>query len=337
MANIKQYVDKIRSAIYGKEVRSSLADGIEAINKEVENTTRDFNDLRTEAGNAIGDLNISISEAKENITDLNNQNIIADTNISNLNEVNKIAATNIRSLDAQNITATANIRDLNIENTASVLNKELLNTENLEAQLHLEELPNKNVEAAQLKNELDEWIEDNKEIVEINDKILNLEEFKEDANSKIDKTMERVSINTEALNNRLKLYSRPHYIEGGVVGIVDLGSSLTSGNYILSITLNANNSGSENYYSSLLYSLQLVVGWQDNRTVNKIYLNSLGYTDAGGLDNVMAHDRCYAVFATTGGNTKPYGQSSSIHIHIPPYTSLGHITFKNASLYMLDI
>src|SRR5690625_1982974 len=39
MANIKKYTDKIRKSIYGKEVRGSLADGIEAINDEVEDNT----------------------------------------------------------------------------------------------------------------------------------------------------------------------------------------------------------------------------------------------------------------------------------------------------------
>lgn len=39
MANIKNYIENIRSAIFGKEVRGSLADGLAAINKETENTT----------------------------------------------------------------------------------------------------------------------------------------------------------------------------------------------------------------------------------------------------------------------------------------------------------
>ena len=39
MANISGILEKIRKAIYGKEVRGSLADGLEAINNETENTT----------------------------------------------------------------------------------------------------------------------------------------------------------------------------------------------------------------------------------------------------------------------------------------------------------
>lgn len=39
MANIKDKIAQIRQAIFGKEVRESIASGIEAINEEVENTT----------------------------------------------------------------------------------------------------------------------------------------------------------------------------------------------------------------------------------------------------------------------------------------------------------
>lgn len=39
MASISSFINKIRTAIYGKDVRSSIADGIEAINDEVESTT----------------------------------------------------------------------------------------------------------------------------------------------------------------------------------------------------------------------------------------------------------------------------------------------------------
>ena len=39
MANIKKHLDNIKGALYGKDVRSSIHDGIDAINKEVESTT----------------------------------------------------------------------------------------------------------------------------------------------------------------------------------------------------------------------------------------------------------------------------------------------------------
>lgn len=39
MANISEYISKIRTAIYGKDVRGSLADGLDAVNKETEAAT----------------------------------------------------------------------------------------------------------------------------------------------------------------------------------------------------------------------------------------------------------------------------------------------------------
>src|SRR5690625_51679 len=39
MADIRHLLDKIRKAIYGKEVRGSLADGLEAVNNEVKDAT----------------------------------------------------------------------------------------------------------------------------------------------------------------------------------------------------------------------------------------------------------------------------------------------------------
>ncbi len=40
MAEIKKYLSNIKNAVFGKEVRSSIHDGIDAINKEVESTTK---------------------------------------------------------------------------------------------------------------------------------------------------------------------------------------------------------------------------------------------------------------------------------------------------------
>ena len=63
MANISGILEKIREAIYGKEVRGSLADGLEAINNETETTTvrqkkleTTFNDLIINAGNSNAEI-----------------------------------------------------------------------------------------------------------------------------------------------------------------------------------------------------------------------------------------------------------------------------------------
>ena len=63
MANIKKHLDNIKGALFGKDVRSSIHDGIDAINKEVENTTgrqvdleKTFDQLVINAGNSNAEI-----------------------------------------------------------------------------------------------------------------------------------------------------------------------------------------------------------------------------------------------------------------------------------------
>lgn len=63
MANIKKELNNIKSAIYGKDVRGSIHDGIDAINKEVESTTgrqvdleSTFDQLVINAGNSNAEI-----------------------------------------------------------------------------------------------------------------------------------------------------------------------------------------------------------------------------------------------------------------------------------------
>ena len=63
MANIKKHLDNIKGALFGKEVRSSIHDGIDAINKEVESTTNrqehlegTFDQLIINSGNSNAEI-----------------------------------------------------------------------------------------------------------------------------------------------------------------------------------------------------------------------------------------------------------------------------------------
>lgn len=63
MANIKKHLDNIKGALFGKDVRSSIHDGIDAINKEVESTTgrqehleTTFDQLTINAGNSNAEI-----------------------------------------------------------------------------------------------------------------------------------------------------------------------------------------------------------------------------------------------------------------------------------------
>ena len=56
MANIQHWLEQIRRAIYGREVRSSIADAIEAINKEQSHLDGAFNQLIINAGNSNAEV-----------------------------------------------------------------------------------------------------------------------------------------------------------------------------------------------------------------------------------------------------------------------------------------
>ena len=70
MADIKTHLNNIKGALYGKDVRGSIHDGIDAINKEVESTTgrqvdleNTFDQLVINAGNSNAeDSQISLRE-----------------------------------------------------------------------------------------------------------------------------------------------------------------------------------------------------------------------------------------------------------------------------------
>ena len=67
MANIKKHLDNIKGALYGKDVRSSIHDGIDAINKEVESTTRKQVDLESTFDQLVinaGNSNAEIVDAR---------------------------------------------------------------------------------------------------------------------------------------------------------------------------------------------------------------------------------------------------------------------------------
>ena len=56
MANIQHWLEQIRRAIYGRQVRSSIADAIEAINKEQSHLDGAFDQLIINAGNSNAEI-----------------------------------------------------------------------------------------------------------------------------------------------------------------------------------------------------------------------------------------------------------------------------------------
>ena len=67
MANIKTHLDKIKNALFGQEVRGSIHDGIDAINKEVEGTTEKQNKLGEQFKNLVineGNSNAEVAASR---------------------------------------------------------------------------------------------------------------------------------------------------------------------------------------------------------------------------------------------------------------------------------
>lgn len=150
MANIKKHLDNIKGALFGKEVRSSIHDGIDAINKEVESTTNrqehlegTFDQLIINSGNSnaeivdarvgengksyakLGDRLDEVDsqlEHKANKSDLN----LASSNISIL-ENNKADKTHIWSMSNMG----QDIKEAMTGGSVAVVGKDMVLEENI--------------------------------------------------------------------------------------------------------------------------------------------------------------------------------------------------------------
>ncbi|OPX47896.1 phage head spike fiber domain-containing protein [Clostridium thermobutyricum] len=132
MADISQYTDKIRHAVYGKEVRGSLADGIEAINTEVEANTKHVNDTSTDIQNFKNEINQaeSIRVQDENERKSNETNRINEFD-SMKNEFNSLKNNSTEATNnANNAANNANSTATNSENRTSQAINDLTNKVN---------------------------------------------------------------------------------------------------------------------------------------------------------------------------------------------------------------
>ena len=97
MANIADKVAQIRQATYGKDVRESIASGIEAINTEVVNTTARQNVIDGQEQTRINNENTRIANENTRQTQESNRQNIFNTNETarsdtfNTNEVERDA------------------------------------------------------------------------------------------------------------------------------------------------------------------------------------------------------------------------------------------------------
>lgn len=110
MANVTDFIAKIKGAIYGKDVRESIADGIETINTEVESTTarqesleNTFEDLVINAGNSNAEIVVARKGEVDLATkigkiDSSLSEIVQEQSTQNINIANKVDKTTGKGL-----------------------------------------------------------------------------------------------------------------------------------------------------------------------------------------------------------------------------------------------
>jgi hypothetical protein len=125
MANVTEKVASIRQAVYGKDVRESIASGIEAINDEVVSTTSRQNVIDSQEQTRINNENIRQSQEASR----QSQESVR-TNIFNTNEDAREATFNTNENNRQDIFSTNEVdRDATIAqfqnwyNTSSLTGK----------------------------------------------------------------------------------------------------------------------------------------------------------------------------------------------------------------------
>jgi chromosome segregation ATPase len=116
MANIVDPVARVRQAVYGKEVRESIAGGLEAINTEVENTTARQTQLEQDMAVAKAETIQATTDARQTIIDVNAEmdQVVADVNADTaaaIQATQQATATAVQS--AQTATANANTATAN--------------------------------------------------------------------------------------------------------------------------------------------------------------------------------------------------------------------------------
>lgn len=69
MANISQEINQINTAVYGKDVRSSLANGLTAVNNQVEDLDNNINNFESNINNQIDDFENNINGQVNTLSD----------------------------------------------------------------------------------------------------------------------------------------------------------------------------------------------------------------------------------------------------------------------------
>lgn len=88
MANISQEINQINTAIYGKDVRSSLANGLTAVNNQVEDLDNNINNFESNINSQISDFENNINGQVDTLSD--KTTTIGSTVAKSVLNINKI-------------------------------------------------------------------------------------------------------------------------------------------------------------------------------------------------------------------------------------------------------
>ena len=120
MANIKNELNNIKSAIYGKDVRESIHDGIDAINKEVESTTGRQVDLENTFAQLVinaGNSNAEIVDARvksdgTSYSKLGDRLNEVDSQLAHNMMLNNMYSRDYKTIILDNLVANSDISDI---------------------------------------------------------------------------------------------------------------------------------------------------------------------------------------------------------------------------------
>ena len=107
MANIQSFLDKISGARYGKDVRSSIVNALDAVNKETENAVQTVEEAARLASNAVlkadeATINANNATALANEAATNANNAAQNATLENIAQMNETVAQNTENIAQMN-------------------------------------------------------------------------------------------------------------------------------------------------------------------------------------------------------------------------------------------
>ena len=136
MADIKQYTDQIKNAVYGEEVRDSIINALNKVNDDNESyqdIKNDIIDAKDDIDTQVANFDAKVEQAKQATTDLNTAISNANTAKSQLSSATTTA--NTAKTNLTTATTTANTAKTNLETATKNANTAKTNAETAKTNL----------------------------------------------------------------------------------------------------------------------------------------------------------------------------------------------------------